>query len=60
MIVDSVENAPRYLRAGAVIEEDQAWFLVESREERTDAIGWEVDGLGCDKLLFDHVAPGAW
>jgi hypothetical protein len=44
--VDRVENNLGDLRAGCVIEENEARLLVERRKERTDSIRREGDGSG--------------
>jgi hypothetical protein len=55
--IDRIENNLRNLRARRIIEEDEARFLIERGEERTDSITWEGNGLVCE-LLIDHWAPG--
>jgi hypothetical protein len=59
MTIDRFEDTFRNLRAGTIIEKDETRLLVQRRKERTDSIAREVNGLGCEYLLFSHMAPGA-
>src|SRR5579862_4004904 len=57
--VNGVEDYLRDLRAGSVIEEDEAGLLIERGKLRSNPVGWKGEGAGGGELLIEHDTPDA-